>query len=170
MIDVIENKIEKSGLITLDLGDYYPKGAIISFDIRDFLYEGMILREKEFRANLKSHDWDKYSNCFVHISKADDLIIPSWAYMLIGSYLAESSKDFCYGEKNDLIDYLIIKNLRQNIDANDYSDKRVLVKGCSTFEIPQSAYIEIFKLLKPATKSLMFGEACSSVPVYKRPN
>lgn len=169
-MDLIENKVEKSGLITIDLGDFYPKGIFQSFDITQFLFEGIILKERDFREALKNHDWNLYKDSFVFIEKAEDLIIPSWAYMLISSYLTGNCNDYYYGSKAEFINYLILDNINANVIPEEYMDKRVLVKGCSKHEIPQTAYVEIFKVLKPVTKSIMFGEACSSVPVYKRPN
>jgi hypothetical protein len=165
--DYIENKVEKSGLITLNLEDYYPKGERLVFDIKDQLFQGLILREKDFREFVKSHNWEQYQDKYVAITCSADAIVPTWAYMLLAAELEPYAKRFVFGDSTTLETTLFIETLK-TLDVSQYQDERVIIKGCSKYPVPESAYVELTRLLRPVAKSIMFGEACSTVPLYKR--
>lgn len=167
MSDAIVNKVADSGLITLDLENYFPKGEVAVFDMKDYLFMGMILKEKEFRESLKNLDWEVFRNKYVAITCSADAVIPVWAYMLVASVLTGIAKDFVMGDEKELHRTLFLKNLSA-IDTNEYTDKRMVIKGCGETPIGEFAYTEITKLLKPVAKSIMYGEPCSTVPVYKK--
>ena len=167
MSDAIVNKVAESGLVTLDLENFYPKGEVVVFDMKDHLFMGMILKEKDFREALKKLDWEKYRDKFVAVTCTADAVIPVWAYMLVASNLSGIAKDFVLGDEKELHRTLFLKNLA-SINANEYSDKRIVIKGCGETPIGDFAYAEITKLLKPVAKSIMYGEPCSTVPVYKK--
>ncbi len=164
---MIENKVEKSGLLTLDLVDLIPGGRQCIVDLKDFMFEGLILREKDFRQKLKDIDWSEYKDTYVAVSNSSEGIVPLWAYMLISSVLEPYASLVIRGNKAHLKGAL----LRRSIDAlndEEYKNKRVIIKGCGKETIPESAYITITQKLQPLVKSLMFGEACSTVPVFKK--
>lgn len=167
MDDVIINKVAESGLITLDLEDFYPKEEIAVFDLKDYLFMGMILKEKEFREVLKNIDWNTYQDKNVCITCTADAIIPMWANMLVASYLQPVAKEIVFGDEKFLHNILFLKNLSK-INVDEFSGKRVVIKGCGEKIVPEVAYVEITKLLKPVVKSLMYGEACSTVPIFKQ--
>ena len=164
---MIENKVEKSGLITLDLVDFIPEGNQYVIDLKDFMYEGLILREKDFREQLKEKDWSEYQDGFVAVTNSSEGITPLWAYMLISSALEPFASIVIRGNKAHLKGALLRRSI-ESIDSSEYQDKRVIIKGCGKETIPESAYITITQKLQPVVKSLMFGEACSTVPVYKK--
>jgi hypothetical protein len=164
---VIENKVEKSGLITLDLVDLIPKGKQVVIDLKDFMFEGIILREKDFRAQIKDTNWEEYQASFVAITNSSEGIIPLWAYMLIASALQPYASVIIRGNKAHLKGALLRRAI-ENIDELEYTDKRIIIKGCGEETIPESSFIAITQKLQPIVKSLMFGEACSTVPVYKK--
>jgi hypothetical protein len=166
-METLRNKVAESGIITLNLEDYFPVEEISSFDIKDFLFMEMLLKEKEYRASLETHDWNQYANKHVAIFCSTDAIIPMWAYMLIASRLTAIAKSVFEGTKDELFKELFIKNIN-GIDATEFEDKRVVIKGCGEKEIPAYAYTAITNKLIPRVKSLMYGEPCSTVPVYKR--
>lgn len=163
---MIENKIEKSGLINLDLEKYYPEGKRAAIDLKDWLFEGVILREKDFREKVASHDWSQYINSFVAVFSSADAVIPVWAYMLIASKLKPVSAAIFTSSPAEMEEALFRRALTA-IDPEEFRDKKVLVKGCSKKPVPPGAFLEITQLLQPVVSSLMYGEACSSVPVYK---
>jgi hypothetical protein len=167
MSDVIVNKVAESGLVTIDLEQYYPKGDIVVFDMKDHLFMGMILKEKDFREALKNLDWEKYRSKYVAITCSADAVIPVWAYMLVASNLSTIAKDFVMGNEKELHRTLFLKNLSA-INADEFADKRIVIKGCGETPIGDFAYTEITKLLRPVAKSIMYGEPCSTVPVYKK--
>ena len=167
MNDPIINKVAGSALITVNPEDYYPKGETAVFDLKDYLFMGMIIKEKEFREALKNADWGKYKNKNVAITCTADAIIPMWAYMLATSYLQPIAKDIVVGNERDLHKTIFIKNLLQ-INPNDFKDKKVVIKGCGETPIEEFVYAEITKLLRPVAQSIMYGEPCSTVPVYKK--
>jgi len=167
MSEAIVNKVAESGLITVDLENYYPKGDVAVFDMKDYLFMGMILKEKDFREALKNLDWEKYRDKYVAIVCSADAVIPVWAYMLVSSGLSGIAKDFVLGDEKELHRTLFLKNL-SSINANEYTDKRIVIKGCGETPIADFAYAEITKLLRPVAKSIMYGEPCSTVPVYKK--
>lgn len=163
----IVNKIAASGIITLDLTEYIPaKEQILDFDLKPFLFREMILREKDFREALQQHDWKMYKDKYAAVFCSADAIIPLWAYMLVASYLEPVVKDVYFGNAAEMKNYLVTARLQQ-IDPQEYADKRVVVKGCGDVSIPEAAYITITKKLRPVVKSLMYGEPCSTVPIYK---
>lgn len=167
MSDPIINKVAESGLITLDLEKYYPSGPVAVFDLKDHLFMGMILKEKDFREALKNLDWSVYQDKYVAVTCSIDAIIPVWAYMLVATYLQPLAKEVVMGDEKELHKTLYLKNLA-TIDINEFADKRVVVKGCGETPIGDFAYMEITKLLRPVAKSIMYGEPCSTVPIYKK--
>ena len=167
MEEVMTNKVAQSGIITLNLEDYYPKGDAIVFDLKDYLFMGLILKEKDFREALKNLDLAPYTNKNIALTCTADAIIPMWAYMLVSSYLQPVAKNVVYGNEDFLQKTLFLKNLYL-INTADYTDKRVVIKGCGDLPISESAYVEITNLLRPVAKSIMYGEPCSTVPIYKK--
>ncbi|MCZ2223663.1 MAG: DUF2480 family protein [Chitinophagales bacterium] len=167
MNDVIINKIAESGIITLDLEDFYPKEDIEIFDLKDYLFMELILKEKDFRASLQNVDWSKYKNKMVGITCSTDAIIPVWAYMLVASYLQPFAEYVSTGDKNNIINQILLQRI-EKINPEDYTDKRIVIKGCGDITIPELAYTAITFKLKPVVKSIMYGEPCSTVPIYKR--
>lgn len=165
--DPIINKVASSGLVTLDLEDYYHQGERVIYDLKDNLFMGMILKEKDFREFLKNHDWSIYEGKNVAIICSEDAIIPTWAYMLLALKLSPFANAVVYGNLEQLEDKLYYDAIAK-INPLDYSDARVVVKGCSKVPVPTSAYVEITQKLMPYVKSLMFGEPCSTVPLYKK--
>jgi len=167
MSEEIKNKIEESGLIQLDLQDFIAKGERVVIDLKDFLYEGVMLREKDFRDKIAASDWPQYQDKFVAITNTADAIIPLWSYMLLASALQPYVKILIRGNKSHL-EGALLRIAIENIDAEQYRDARVIVKGCGKIPIPESAYIALTMKLQPVVKNLMFGEACSTVPVFKK--
>ena len=165
--EVIINRVAESSLVTINLEDYFPKEEIVQFDLKDFLFMGLIIKEKDFREALAGTDWSIYQNKLVALTCTADAIIPYWAWMLAAKYLQPFAKDIVMGNKEALIKTIMQKNLSA-FNASDYADKRVVIKGCGNLPVPESAYIEITKLLVPYAKSIMYGEPCSTVPVYKK--
>ena len=163
---MIENKVEKSGLITIDLVDLIPLGSQYLVDLKDFMHEGIILREKDFRTQLKNKDWSEYQDGFVAVTNSSEGIVPLWAYMLISSALQPFASLVIRGNIAHLKGALLRRSI-EAINLADYQNKRVIIKGCGKETIPESAYITITQKLQPVVKSLMFGEACSTVPVFK---
>jgi hypothetical protein len=166
-MEQIVNKVAESGLITLDLETFYPKEPVAVFDMKDHLFMGLILKEKDFRAALQNLDIEQYRNKNVAITCSADAIIPMWAYMLVATYLQPVAKDVVFGSESNLINTLFLKNLAA-VNGEEYTDKRVVVKGCGELAIPETAYIEITNKLRPYAKSIMYGEPCSTVPIYKK--
>ena len=167
MQEGIVNRVAESGIITLNLEDYYPKGEIDVFDLKDHLFMGLILKEKDFRAALLATDWSKYQNKNVAVTCTADAIIPVWAYMLVASYLQPFANEIFFGNKEELIAGVLQKNINA-VDANTFADKRIVLKGCGDVKIPESAYLAMTAKLRPYAKSIMYGEPCSTVPVYKK--
>jgi len=167
MNDAIVNKVAESGLVSVDLEAYYPKGEVVVFDLKDFLFMGLILKEKDFREALKQTDWEKYRNKLVAVTCTADAIIPVWAYMLVVSYLQPSAKDIVMGDEKELHRTLFLKNIAQ-INPDEFAGKRIVVKGCGELPVGEFAYAEITRILRPVAKSIMYGEPCSTVPVYKK--
>ncbi|MDX1630126.1 MAG: DUF2480 family protein [Fulvivirga sp.] len=164
----IVNRVAKSPLITLDLQEYYPAGERKVLDIKDWLFQGMILKEKEFRATVKDHDWSQYENCYVAITCSAEAIVPTWAYMLVASKLEGVAKLMIFGSEQEL-EKIILKESLSQIDPEKYQDKKLVIKGCGDPRITEFAYVEIVRILKPVASSIMYGEPCSTVPIYKKP-
>ena len=167
MSDNIINKVTDSGIITIDLTTLLPNNEIVLFDIKPYLFMELILKEKDFRASLQTIDWSTYQNKFVGIYCSTDAIIPMWANMLIVSNLQPFASGVYFGDENKVREQLMLEKIIQ-INASDYSNQRVVIKGCGETPIGESAYIAITQKLRPTVKSIMFGEPCSTVPVYKR--
>lgn len=167
MEDLIENKIANSGLITFDLGDLYDATPIQSIDIKPWLFHEMILKEKDFRKYLLDHNWEQYQDSYVCFYNSAEAIIPNWAWMLISSYLEGNCKRYYNGTPSNFNEILYSEKI-QALDSKLYQDKRILIKGCSDKDIPNSAYSMITSKLLPIAKSIMFGEACSNVPIFKQ--
>lgn len=165
-MDEIINKVAESGLVNFDISDLVPKGKRIGIDIKDFLWEGLILKEKDFREKIKNLDIEIYHDAYVYIYCSEDVIIPLWSYFLITSKITDVTKKVVFGNLEDL-EILLMHNAIKTNDFSELKDKRVLVKGCSDQFIPNNAYVELVEQLKPIVKSLMFGEACSNVPIFK---
>jgi hypothetical protein len=167
MPDEIINKVALSKLVTFDLEDYYPKGERIVLDIKDWLFEGFILKEKEFRDYIKAHNWEQYKGAYVALTCSTDAIVPGWAYMLITTKLQPFAVRTVLGNLEDL-ETSIYQSIIENITVSDFKDKPVIIKGCSNKPVPPNAYLILTAKLLPVVKSVMYGEACSSVPLYKR--
>ena len=165
--EIILNRVEASGLITLNLEDFYPKEAIKVFDLKDYLFRGLIIREKDFREALKNTNWQAYENANVAVICSADAIIPVWAFMLTATYLQPVAANVVLGNEEKMIESILLNNL-DTINTATYNDKRVVIKGCGDTPIPESAYLKITTKLLPYVKSIMYGEPCSTVPVYKR--
>lgn len=162
----IKNKIAESGLVNFDLSQLLPKGKRIGIDLKDFLFQELILKEKDFREKVASINEADYADSYIYIYNSADAIVPLWAYFLITAKLTDSAKKIVFGNREDL-EVLLMHNAIQTYDFSEMTNKRVLVKGCSDKSIPENAYIELVEQLKPLVKSLMFGEACSNVPIFK---
>jgi hypothetical protein len=162
------NRVAQSGLVTLDLEQFYPEGPIMAFDLKDYLFMEMILKEKDFREALKNHDWTQYDGQYLAVFCSTDAIIPMWAYMLVATYAAPHALDVLQCTPEQLPELVFIKKI-SSLELADYAGKRMVIKGCSDRPVPPSAYLEITRRLQPIAQSIMFGEPCSTVPVYKRP-
>ena len=167
MSEVFINKVSESGIVTIDLETYFPKEQIMVFDIKQYLFMELILKEKDFRQALKELDTEPYKNKITAITCSADAIIPMWAYMLIASELQPVAKIVILGSEEEARKKILIKNIQQ-INIEEFIDKRMVIKGCGETAIPEEAYLEITNLLRPVAKSIMFGEPCSTVPVYKK--
>lgn len=167
MEEEIINRVANSTLITVDLEDYYPKGNRVLFDIKDWLLEGLVLREKDFREQVSLHDWSQYQDAYVALTCSTDAIIPAWAFMLISIHLQPFAKKIIIGDLESL-ETSIYQDIINNLDVSAFQDKPLIIKGCSKKPVPQNAYIMLSNKLKPIAKSIMYGEACSSVPLYKK--
>ena len=167
MSDGFVNKVAESGLISLDLEKWYPKEEVVSFDLKSLLFMEMIVKEKEFRESLKNIDWNQYKDKHVAIYCSVDAIIPMWAYMLVASKLEPVAKSFTLGDEKETIKQAFLHNLSQ-INTAEFVDQRVIIKGCGETPIGEFAYMEITKRLRPIAKTIMYGEPCSTVPVYKK--
>jgi hypothetical protein len=163
----IVNKVAASGLITLNLEEYYDQSERVVYDIKDNLFHGLMLREKDFREFVKTHDWSQYAGKNVAITCSADAIVPTWAYMLLSNRLSPYAREVVFGSLETLEAVLFTKALSK-IDFSAYADERVVVKGCADIDIPVYAYVEITKQLTKVAKSIMYGEPCSTVPIFKR--
>ncbi|MCY7292051.1 MAG: DUF2480 family protein [Ferruginibacter sp.] len=164
----IINKVALSGIITIDLEEFYPQGERVLFDIKEQLFQGLILREKDFREFVKNEDWSKYTDKYVALICSADAVVPTWAYMLLAIQLQPYTKKVVFGELETL-ETVLYNDILNKLNINDYKDARIVIKGCGYLPVPQAAYVEIARLLRPVAKSIMYGEACSMVPLYKQP-
>lgn len=163
----IVNRVSQSSLVTFDLEEYYPKGDRILIDISPWLYEGMILREKEFRAHVLNHSWADYKDTYVALTCSTDAIVPAWAFMLITTQLQPYATKVVKGDLKDL-ETILYADVISELDLTEFVDKPVIIKGCSNKPVPSNAYIWATEKIQSVAKSVMYGEACSSVPLYKR--
>lgn len=168
MENEIINKVANSGLITIDLEEYYPKGERVLFDLKPLLFQELILKEKDFREFIKNHDWAFYQNKLVAITCSADAIVPTWAYMLISIALEPFAKKIVFGNLQTL-ETVLFNDALQTINYSDYTDKRIVIKGCGNLPVTTHAYVELVNGLRPFAKSIMYGEPCSTVPLYKAP-
>ncbi len=166
-MDEIRNKVAESGLITLDPEKYYPVKEPQTFDIKDFLYREMLLREKDFRESMDQHNWSQYQNAHVVVFCSSDAIIPLWAYMLVSSKLMGIAEKITVGSVDEAIKSDFLEQIH-SIDRQIFADRRVIIKGCGEKDIQPYAYEALASHLLPVVKSLMYGEPCSTVPIYKR--
>lgn len=168
MIEPIENKVAKSSLVTIDLQKFHDSTPIDTFDLKDYLYQGLILRENDLRKGLEEHDWARYAGNYLTVYCSSDAIIPSWAYMLVATHVRDFVKEIFFGKKEDVV-YELYRRKIEAIDWDEYAGKRVILKGCSDIPVPASAYLLAAKKLLPRVERLMYGEACSFVPVFRQP-
>lgn len=166
MEEVMINKVSESGIITLDLEEYYPKDETMIFDLKKFLFMGLILKEKDYREALKNFDFAPFANKYVSITCTADAIIPMWAFMLATVYLQPVAKEVIFGDADSLMQAVFLKKI-QAINPQDYLDKRVVIKGCGELPVSEAAYVAVTQLLRPVAKSIMYGEPCSTVPIFK---
>lgn len=166
-MEEIVNRVANSKLVTFNLEDIYPKGERVAFDISQWLLEGIVLRESDFREQAKQHDWIRYQDKFVALFCSTDAIVPGWAYLLLSLHLAPFVKKVTVGSLDEL-ESILFAELLQNLDVSEYTDKPLIIKGCAHKPIPQNAYVLLAQKLQPVAKSIMYGEACSSVPLFKR--
>lgn len=167
MEDEIINRVASSKLIVVDLEDYYPKGKRTVLDIKNWLFQELVLREKDFRETVKHHDWSQYQDDFVALTCTSDAIVPAWAFMLLTMHLEPYAKKVVIGSL-DQLETSIYQEIIQNLDVSEFYDKPLIIKGCANKPVPANAYILLSQKLRPIAKSIMYGEACSSVPLYKR--
>jgi len=163
----IVNRVAGSKLITFDLESYYPEGTRTLIDIEVWLFQGLLLREKEFRTAIDQHDWSHYQNHYIALHCSTDAIIPGWAYLLLTSKLVPFAKKIVVGSL-EVLDTILYEDLLGTLDTKPFEDKPVIIKGCSNKPVPEGAYIALLQKLQPVTRRLMYGEACSSVPLFKR--
>ncbi len=167
MADIV-NKVAQSPLITFNLEDYYPIGRRVQIDIKDWLFQGIILKEKDFRLELKAHNWKQYEDAYVSLYCSTDSIIPSWAYLLVTTYLEGIAQKVVFGSL-EVLNSLLYQEALSKVDLTDYKDKPIIIKGCSDKPVPENAYLFALQMLQPVAKLIMYGEACSAVPLYKKP-
>jgi hypothetical protein len=163
----IINKVAESGLTSFDLADYYPQGERVVYDIKDNLFQGLILKEKDFREFIKEHDWSQYQGKHVAITCTADAIVPTWAYMLLSNRLVPFAKTIIFGNLETL-ETVLFDNAISNLDIEKYRDQRIVLKGCGDIPVPVSAYVDLTAKLSKVAKSIMYGEPCSTVPIFKR--
>ncbi len=162
----IVNRVANSKLVTFDLEDFYPKGERVVFDIKDWLLEGLVLRETVFRERALAHDWSQYKDSYVALLCSTDAIIPAWAYMLLSTYLQPYAKKVVTGDL-ELLETVLYTEIIKDLDVSALEGKPIIVKGCSHKPVPQNAYLLLIEKLQPIVKSILYGEACSSVPLFK---
>lgn len=164
-MEQIVNRVAQSKLVTIDLEDFYPPGKRMAIDIKEWLIEGLLLREKDFRESLKNHPWEQYQDCYVALYCSTDAIIPGWAYLLVTTYLTPVARKVVVGNLEQL-ETILFTEIIQQLDVSPYVGLPLIIKGCSQ-NIPQNAYIQLIQKLQQVAKSLMYGEACSTVPLFK---
>lgn len=163
----IVNRVAQSGLISLDPAELYPAGERIVYDIKENLFHGLMLREKDFREFIKQHDWTQYQGKHVAITCSSDAIVPTWAYMLLGNKMAPFASTIVFGNL-ELLETVLFDRAVNKLDVEKYRDERIVIKGCGDIPVPVSAYVDMTAKLTGVAKSIMYGEPCSTVPIYKR--
>lgn len=166
-MEEIVNRVTSSPLIMIDLEEIYPKEERVVYDLKDNLFQGLILKEKDFREYLKDHNWAQYRNKYVAINCSADAIVPTWAYMLLAIHLEPYVAGMAFGDLNTLEKWICQKFLNE-LDTSAYLDKKIVIKGCAHLPLSEFAFVELTRLLLPVVSSLMFGEPCSTVPLYKK--
>ena len=166
-MEALVNRVANSKLVTIDLETFYPSGETVPFDLKQYLFMELILKEKDFRDALKSHDWSQYTGKNVAVYCSADAIIPMWAYMLVATYATPYAADVALCTPEQYTELAFFRKL-SSLDTTEYTGERIVVKGCSDKPVPASAYLEITRKLQPVAQSIMFGEPCSTVPVYKK--
>lgn len=167
MSEKIVNRVAKSPLKNIDLEELYPDGKRILFDIKNWLFEGIILKENDFRESVNKHDWSQYQDTYVALTCSEDAIIPSWAYLLLSAELTPYAKKIVVGDL-ELLETSIFQEIINHMDISEYQDKPVIIKGCADKPIPASAFSFLIDRIQPIAKTIMYGEACSTVPLYKK--
>ena len=167
MSNEIKNRVAESSLKTIDLEDYYPSGNRIELDISQFLFEGIILKEKDFREKVTSYNWEQYQDNYIALTNTSEALIPAWAFMLLSIQLTPFAKMVSVGDLHQL-ERAIFSEIISKLDLSIYKDQLVIIKGCSNKPIPENAFIQLIQKLQPIARSVMYGEACSSVPLFKR--
>ena len=167
MENKLVNRVANSGIITLNLEDYFPEKAIAELDIKEFLFHELILKEKDFRTSMKELDWTQYQDSHLCVYCSNDAIIPTWAYMLIASHAQEFAASVFTGTKHQFLNHFYMNQI-ENINVDKYANERIVIKGCSNKPVPPGAYMALTYKLKPHAKKIMFGEPCSTVPIYKK--
>lgn len=166
--NILINRVANSGIITLNLEEFYPKQEVVVFDMKDYLFMELILKEKDFRKTLKEYDWTQYEGKILLVHCSTDAIIPVWAFMLVVGYAEPFTHDVFLGNKEEYLKAHYYKTI-STIDYSIYSEKRIVIKGCSQRPVPASAYLQLAAALRPYAQSIMYGEPCSTVPIFKRP-
>lgn len=161
------NRVANSSIITINLEDFFPAGEVVAFDLKDYLFRELILREKDFREAIKAHDWAQYEGKNLLVFCSTDAIIPVWAYMLVAVSAAPYAKEVFQGDADNFYKMTFLRAI-DALDITQYEGKRIVVKGCSDKPVPPAAYVEITRLLQPVANSIMYGEPCSTVPLYKK--
>lgn len=165
----IVNRVKNSGLLTLDLEDFLPEEShLVGIDIKDQLWQGVALREKDFRNYIETHNWSQFEGKIVHIHCSEDAIVPPWAYMLMVTALFDYTQHVIYGDRKTALEVLVLEKI-QSLDANEYEDARVVIKGCAKIPNIEKAFTALTLKLRGVAKSIMYGEPCSTVPIYKAP-
>ncbi|MFP2995607.1 DUF2480 family protein [Spongiivirga sp. MCCC 1A20706] len=167
MAEEIINRVANSKLVTINLEDFYPDGKRVLFDIKEWLFEGFVLREKEFRSKVKEHDWSQYQDSYVALTCSSDAIIPGWAYMLLTIQLSPFAKKIVTGDL-EVLETAIYQDIIANLSVDEFHNKPIIIKGCTNKPVPANAYLFLANKLESIAKSIMYGEACSSVPLYKK--
>lgn len=162
------NRVANSGLVTINLEDFFPKGKLVIFDLKDYLFKELILKEKDFRAALKEHDWTQYEGVNLLVICSTDAIIPVWAYMLVAGYAEPFANEIFQGDEETFYKVAFEKAL-MDFDGAQHEGARIIIKGCSNKPVPPAAYVMLTKKLRPFAQAIMYGEACSTVPIFKRP-
>ena len=169
MSDKIVNRVAKSGLKTIDLEEFYPQGIRTVIDIKSWLFDEIILKEIDFRQHLKNHDWSQYKDQYIILTCSVNAIIPSWVYMLITTHVSPYAKKVVVGDLK-VMETSIFQDIIKSINTEEFKGKPVIIKGCSNKPIPETAYIQLIEKLQPVVKSILFGEPCSTVPLFKTKN